>query len=222
MHIINAKTFEEEDIVRIPSRMVDPQPPTPPMYPIETDSLNSPLSYIQLGLPASAFSAGPAHTLGTGKQPGWDFYQMEAEEDGLQLLPLEDLIHNLPEPSESEGGRDRDEMDSDDWVFSDPGPSNRSRGRKASPCPRRNSGFKRSHREPVYSHSNPQYLISDGYGFPAESAQLDYRMHDNDEEDDADAYHVVHGLDIAGVCSDPSGMFLYVGTTRGVVEWGLV
>ncbi|RXW20709.1 hypothetical protein EST38_g5148 [Candolleomyces aberdarensis] len=106
MHIMNARTFEEEDIVRIPTRMADPQPPTPPMYPTDPDfeSLNSPLSYIQLGLPASAFSAGPAHTLGTGKQPGWEWAQLEDEENGLQPLALEDIIHGFSEESASDDG----------------------------------------------------------------------------------------------------------------------
>lgn len=230
MHIMNADTFEEEDIVRIPSRMADPQPPTPPMYPTDPDSelLNSPLSYIQLGLPASAFSAGPAHTLGTGKQPGWEWAQLEDEEDGLQPLALEDIIHGFSEESASEFDESEVMMDIDDLSSDGAGPSSlrRSAGRingkrRTSARSRLDSIFQRSHRTPIYSHSNPQYMISDGYGFIAETAQLDYRMHDNDEDDDADAYHISHGLDIAGVCSDPTGMFMYVGTTKGIVEWGL-
>lgn len=274
MHIVNAKTLQVEETVRIPSTMADPPPPTPPIYSAEVPS--SPLAYIQLGIPARLLSLGPA-----------DRRSSLSDEEP-------ELVEDDPDAHGASSNGDRNEDGEAggtlfspstilDLAFSgfgggqasagdmaDPGPSQaststsrarRRRGlvfpysaerltppppadmpmpmhasaassRLSSPSGRRSPSastsstrFRRSSRTRINKsrtcNSNPEYIISDGYAFPAETAELDYRRLESDEEQE-DPLQLEQGLDIAGMCSDPTGRWLYVGTTRGVVEWGLV
>ena len=70
------------------------------------------------------------------------------------------------------------------------------------------------------SSRNPRWVVSDGYAYAADTASFEYRR--VDDMDDVDPLGMEQGLDISGVCADPTGRWLYVGTTRNVVEWGLV
>jgi hypothetical protein len=98
-------------------------------------------------------------------------------------------------------------------------------GRRSPSASTSSRRFRRSSRTRINKsrtcNSNPDYIISDGYAFSAQTAELDYRRVESDEEQE-DPLQLEQGLDIAGMCSDPTGGWLYVGTTRGVVEWGLV
>ncbi|KAF6755426.1 hypothetical protein DFP72DRAFT_990115 [Ephemerocybe angulata] len=206
MHIVNAKTLEVEEIVRIPSKMADPSPPTPPMYTSETPE--SPLSYIQLGIPPSALSVGPANLA------GWDDDDLDSED-----------------PYEVGGGRS---MDVDADVFNSPTARGVWRGLITPPlslgsnlpststsnrAPRR-TGSSSSSQETLAGYRPTPSKRRNGYAFPYESAEMEYKRRDDMEEEDVE--RLEQGLDVAGVCADPSGRWLYVGTTRGVVEWGLV
>lgn len=343
MHIVNAKTLEVEETVRVPGRMAPPQPPTPPMYSLEPPQ--SPLSYIQLEIPAREFSAGPVHfSRGSRRQRrrrgsvAWDDDDDDeydhSDEDSMDLDDSNDRDRpsissdnalNLNFSSDA-GGAAADEEDASGTHNSTAGvrvqiptprrqwgsgsmaagpsslpivvpydlPSSSSHSRHASSSASSSSSrstvtnagqslnstapstssqgqtsissryrsisgtfsrknltrnSRRDHRHPRDAaaaskaksktrrvgytpvNRNPRYMISEGYTYPTDKVELDYRVYASDDsdrdedfvevEDDHEA-EMAQGLDIAGVCADPSGRWLYVGTNRGVVEWGLV
>lgn len=225
MHIVNAKTLEVEEIVRIPSKMADPSPPTPPMYTSETPE--SPLSYIQLGIPPSALSVGPANLAGWDDDDDSEELRYEVEEgrsmdiDDLASSPsLQSLLLGLQDPlavgyasgagssnadfSSNANSRTRTRREARGvWrgLITPPLPlgsdlpststSNRAprragsssssqgtlAGNRPTPSKRRSQprGGGQKYKS-IYSHTrNPPYIISDGYAFPYESAEMEYK-----------------------------------------------
>ena len=141
VHVVDSKTFEGEQILQVPARMIEPEPTTPPFL-SSSSPPSSPLALIQLDMP-------PVH------------------------VPT--VTHSYQYPEQDEDDR-RHSREGESAVVEVP----RNQGRR-----------------------EPGGILSNGHFY--RKPQFEYR-------DD---------LDLAGLCFDPTGKSVYVGSGEGVVEWGI-
>ncbi|TFK17511.1 hypothetical protein FA15DRAFT_604940 [Coprinopsis marcescibilis] len=177
IHVIDGKTFDPDtrQIVRIPSKIVEPEPPSPPLLSTSSPP-QSPLAMIQLDL--------PSHTPSVIMSDSYSY-------------PNPGSAYTFPI---SERYSTEYESDSDQWEDSDMDDEDCSRDVRT-PTPMSTA---RTIPFPPQSSPPEPYsgTFSNGHPFPAPT-----RFEYDDE------------LDIAGICFDPSGKWLYVGTSEGIVEW---